>query len=106
MTSKSPVRSCDDMDEQALFDYAYGSIVVEAKEDLQFEAAELIGQTVEESAVTFNGEKFCIDCMQKVNSEKFCQIYPDRGIEGGTTRRSLSTLARLLSSLSYICPHS
>ena len=76
------------MDEQALFDYAYGSFVVEATEDLTFDAAEVIGQTVEAAEVTFNGEKFCVDALQKINSEKFCQIYPDRGVEGGTTRKS------------------
>ena len=76
------------MDEQALFDYAYGSFVVEATEDLVFDAAEVIGQTVEAAEVTFNGEKFCVDALQKINSEKFCQIYPDRGVEGGTTRKS------------------
>ena len=76
------------MDEQALFDYAYGSFVVEATEDLSFDAAEVIGQTVEAAEVTFNGEKFSVDALQKINSEKFCQIYPDRGVEGGTTRKS------------------
>ena len=76
------------MDEQALFDYAYGSFVVEAAEDLVFDAAEVIGQTVEATEVTFNGETFCVNALQKVNSEKFCQIYPDRGIEGGSTRKS------------------
>ena len=76
------------MDEQALFDYAYGSFVVEATEDLSFDAAEVIGQTVEAAEVTFNGETFCVDALQKINSEKFCQIYPDRGVEGGTTRKS------------------
>ena len=76
------------MDEQALFDYAYGSFVVETTEDLVFDAAEVIGQTVEAAEVTFNGEKFCVDALQKINSEKFCQIYPDRGVEGGTTRKS------------------
>ena len=76
------------MDEQALFDYAYGSFVVEATEYLVFDAAEVIGQTVEAAEVTFNGEKFCVDALQKINSEKFCQIYPDRGVEGGTTRKS------------------
>ncbi len=76
------------MDEKALFDYAYGSFVVEAAEELAFDAAEVIGQTVEAAEVTFNGEKFCVNELQKINSEKFCQIYPDRGIEGGTTRKS------------------
>ena len=76
------------MDEQALFDYAYGSFVVEAAEDLDFAAAEVIGQTIEKAEVVFNGTAFCIDELQKINSKKFCQIYPDRGIEGGATRKS------------------
>ncbi len=76
------------MDEQALFNYAYGSILVEAVEDLEFPAAELIGTTIEGDKVIFNGEAFSIDELQKINAEKFCQIYPDRGIEGGTTRLS------------------
>ncbi|MBR4994925.1 MAG: phosphoribosylformylglycinamidine synthase [Alistipes sp.] len=76
------------IDEQALFNYAYGSIVVEAVEDLDFEAAELIGETIDKAAVVFNGESFCIDELQKVNSQKFCKVYPDRGIEGGKTTNS------------------
>ena len=88
MSFGNKVGAAVEMADEALFDYAYGSIVVEAAEELSFEAAEKIGQTVEEASVTFNGEKFCIDSLQKVNSEKFCQIYPDRGIEGGTTRKS------------------
>ncbi len=88
MSFGNKVGACIKMDEQALFDYAYGSIVVEAVEELPFDAAESIGYTVEEASVTFNGEKFCIDALLKINSEKFCQIYPDRGIEGGTTRKS------------------
>ncbi len=88
MSFGNKVGAVVEMADEALFDYAYGSIVVEAVEELSFEAAECIGQTVEESAVTFNSEKFCIDCMQKCNAEKFCQIYPDRGIEGGSTRKS------------------
>ena len=76
------------MDEQALFDYAYGSFVVEAAEDLDFVAAEVIGQTIDKAEVVFNGTAFCIDELQKINSQKFCKIYPDRGIEGGATRKS------------------
>ena len=76
------------MDEQALFNYAYGSIVVEATEELEFPAAELIGETIAKEEVIFNGVSFGIDSLQKINAEKFCQIYPDRGIEGGSTRKS------------------
>ena len=79
------------MDEQALFDYAYGSFVVEATEDLDFAAAEVIGQTIDKAEVVFNGTAFCIDELQKINSQKFCKVYPDRGIEGGSTRKSEPT---------------
>ena len=77
-----------EMDEQALFNYSYGSIVVESTEELDFPAAELIGETIAGESVIFNGEEFSIDSLQKINADKFCQIYPDRGIEGGSTRKS------------------
>ena len=76
------------MDEQALFDYAYGSFVVEAADEFECDYAELIGTTIDKAEVVFNGEAFAIDSLQKVNSQKFCKIYPDRGIEGGVTRKS------------------
>ena len=76
------------MDEQALFDYAYGSFVVEAADEFECDYAELIGTTIDKAEVVFNGETFAIDSLQKVNSQKFCKIYPDRGIEGGVTRKS------------------
>ena len=77
-----------EMDEQALFNYSYGSIVVESTEELNFPAAELIGETIEGESVIFNGVEFSIDSLQKINADKFCQIYPDRGIEGGSARKS------------------
>ena len=76
------------MDEKELFNYAYGSFVVEVAGDLDCDYAELIGTTIDKTEVVFNGEAFAIDALQKSNSEKFCQIYPDRGIEGGATRNS------------------
>ncbi len=76
-------------DAQKLFDYDYGSFVVEATGTLDNPAAILIGLTSDSAEVTINGEKFAIDELQKINSHKFCAIYPDRGIEGGTTRKSM-----------------
>ncbi len=76
-------------DAQKLFDYDYGSFVVEATGTLDNPAAILIGSTSDSAEVRINGEKFAIDELQKINSQKFCTIYPDRGIEGGTTRKSM-----------------
>ena len=77
-----------ELSESELFDYNYGSILVEAAEELHLPNAVLIGRTTAHEYVTINGESFAIEKLQKVNSEKFCQIYPDRGIEGGLTRKS------------------
>ena len=76
-------------DAQRLFDYDYGSFVVEVAGTLDHPAARLIGSTTDAAEVTINGEKFSIDELQKINSQKFCAIYPDRGIEGGPTRKSM-----------------
>jgi len=76
-------------DAQRLFDYDYGSFVAEAAGTLDHPAAILIGSTTDSTEVTINGEKFGIDELQKINSQRFCTIYPDRGIEGGTTRMSM-----------------
>ena len=77
-----------ELSEIELFDYNYGSILVEAAEELNLPNAVLVGKTTSQQYVTINGESFAIEKLQKVNSEKFCQIYPDRGIEGGVTRKS------------------
>ena len=77
-----------ELSENELFDYNYGSILVEAAEELNLPNAVLVGKTTAQHYVTINGESFAIEKLQKVNSEKFCQIYPDRGIEGGVTRKS------------------
>ena len=77
-----------ELSENELFDYNYGSILVEAAEELNLPNAVLVGKTTAQHYVTINGESFAIEKLQKVNSEKFCQIYPDRGIEGGLTRKS------------------
>ena len=63
--------------------------MVEAAAELDFPAAEKIGMTVPNPDVVFNGEKFAVDDLQKINSRRFCSVYPDRGIEGGTTRASM-----------------
>ncbi len=70
-------------DADKLFDYDYGSIVVETAEELGYEAAQLIGQTVECECLKVNGEKMSIKELVDANTEKYTEIYPDRGITGG-----------------------
>ena len=67
------------MGEAALFDYAYGSIVVESDGELVFPAAELLGRTVADEALTVNGVRMPLDALCKANTERFAKVYPDKG---------------------------
>lgn len=68
-----------DVDENELFDYGYGSIVVESEEPLDYKNAILLGEITdgEESILTINGNKFDIFDLMAENSERFAQVYPD-----------------------------
>ena len=83
------------VDEKTLFDYGYGSIVVESEEPLDYENAILLGEITdgEDSILNINGHKFDIFDLMAENSERFAQVYPDtaeafhkdvapKGIEG------------------------
>ena len=75
-------------DEQMLYNYSYGSIVVESRRTLNYEAAELIGRTSEEEAVTVNGTTLSIDELLEANTARFTKVYADRGAKGEPTRVS------------------
>ena len=66
-------------DEAELFNYGYGSILVEAEEALDYPNAILIGEVTdgEESELTINGKKFDIFELMAVNGAKFAEVYPD-----------------------------
>ena len=69
--------------EERLYEYAYGSIVVEATEALEFPAAELLGETVEDKALTVNGVRMPLDELYRANTERFATVYPDKGDQPG-----------------------
>ena len=66
-------------DEAELFNYGYGSILVEAEEALDYPNAILIGEVTdgEDSELTINGKKFDIFELMSVNGAKFAEVYPD-----------------------------
>ncbi|MDE6779574.1 MAG: phosphoribosylformylglycinamidine synthase [Alistipes sp.] len=66
------------IDERELFDYSYGSILVEAAGELDFEAAVEIGRTTGDKALTVNGVRMPLDELYRANTERFATIYPDR----------------------------
>ncbi|MGM9785433.1 MAG: phosphoribosylformylglycinamidine synthase [Candidatus Cryptobacteroides sp.] len=67
------------VDENDLFDYGYGSIVVESEEPLDYKNAILLGEITdgEDSILEINGKKFDIFDLMAENSARFAQVYPD-----------------------------
>ena len=62
--------------ENELFDYNYGSILVEATEDLTLPAAQYIGTVVEGSALIINNEHVSREALLKACCGQFDKIYP------------------------------
>ncbi|OUQ54333.1 phosphoribosylformylglycinamidine synthase [Alistipes sp. An116] len=68
-----------EMAESKLYDYAYGSILVECEGTLEYPAAELVGFTVADAAVTVGGVRMPLEELYRANTEKFATVYPDKG---------------------------
>ncbi|MDE6069470.1 MAG: phosphoribosylformylglycinamidine synthase [Alistipes sp.] len=66
-------------DEKNLYEYAYGSILVETVGELDYPYAELLGRTIEDKVLIVNGVYLSIDILYCANTEKFAAVYPDRG---------------------------
>ncbi len=75
-------------DEQMLYDYSYGSIVVESRRTLNHPSAELIGRTSNEKAIFVNGTRLPLEELLEANTSKFATVYADKGKSGEHTRVS------------------
>jgi len=59
-----------------LFDYDYGSIIVESKELLGFENAIYLGKTTHNQIASINNDKFSIDECIEINQSLYKSVYP------------------------------
>ena len=66
------------MNEEDLFDWTYGSIIIETAKDLPEEIYTKIGETLAEPAVIINNEEFPVETLYHFNREKFIEVYPDK----------------------------
>ena len=67
------------MPEQSLYDYAYGSILVETADELTGEAVELVGRTIAEEVMVIDGLQMPLEELFEANRAKFATVYPDKG---------------------------
>ena len=65
--------------ESDLFNYSYGSIVVESEKELDYPEAEYLGTVTsgEDGMLHINGKALSIFELMDVNGVKFAQVYPD-----------------------------
>ena len=66
-------------DEQSLYNYAYGSILVETAEELSGDQIELVGRTTAEEAITIAGVKMDLEELFQANRKRFATVYADLG---------------------------
>ena len=64
------------IDEQKLFDYQYGSILVETIQDLDIEDAVLLGEVTNSKALVINGEAICREKLYEACTAPFGKVYP------------------------------
>ena len=64
--------------ENELFDYSYGSIILETESDIDFENARFIGIVTSgiDGSLRVNGKNISIDALQNSAFEKFEKVYP------------------------------
>lgn len=64
--------------ENELFDYSYGSIILETESDIDFENAQFIGIVTSgiDGALRVNGKNISVDALQNSAFEKFEKVYP------------------------------
>ena len=82
--------------EERLYEYAYGSILVECEGTLEFPRAELVGFTVADEALTVRGERMPLDELYRANTERFATIYPDKGHNDASVMTSTSAPKRIV----------
>ena len=82
--------------EERLYEYAYGSILVECEGTLEFPRAELVGFTVADEALTVRGGRMPLDELYRANTERFATIYPDKGHNDASVMTSTPAPKRIV----------
>ncbi len=64
--------------ERDLFDWSYGSVVVESQTELDFPSAILLGRVTdgEDGKLHINGERLSIDRLAEANGQRYSRIFP------------------------------
>ncbi len=64
------------VDAETLFDYSYGSILIEVPAEIDYEEAQYLGQTIAEPILSINSEEMSLSAFAIDNIAHFARIYP------------------------------
>ena len=64
------------LDEQQLFDWQYGSMLVEATEELHFPGAILLGKVTDSGSLVINGQAVSLATLYDACTSPFSKVYP------------------------------
>ncbi|MCM1490010.1 MAG: phosphoribosylformylglycinamidine synthase [Muribaculum sp.] len=73
-----------------LFDWNYGAILVESKNELDGTIYRKIGKTTEQQKIKIAEKEYNIADLKAVNSGRFCEIYPDHADTKGDAENATS----------------
>ena len=73
------------LSEGELFDYNYGSILIESNTEICNDVAILLGETIAEPQLIINDVTLDIATLFRANTERFEKVYPSRGLSGKAT---------------------
>lgn len=78
------------IEEAELFNWNYGSIVVESTRPLDYPNVEFLGRTVEAESLTINGVEMTIEELYSANRQRFTEVYADRSGVVGEVKNATS----------------
>ena len=78
MAFGNKIGACVNVTEDDLFNYSYGSFVVETAKELSGEFVTLLGKTISENKLVVNNVEMNLDELFEANRAKFATIYKDK----------------------------
>ena len=84
-----------ELDERTLFDWSYGSVVVESQTALDFPSAVYLGKVTggEDGRLRVNGESLSIEKLMEANGQRYSRVFPAVGTPSAEAVKSLHRMS-------------
>ena len=95
-------------DEDLLDAYNYGSILIETEGETEYPNAIYLGKTIKDRVGIINNESFTLDELYAANTEKYTQVYKDKGnntctlMDIARTKKEVPTLKNKTEVVAYL----